>query len=204
MSSNTEAQDSSKGAGTTSSADKKPQSAATTSKAPSSSKTSTTSSAAQKTPDKIIIGKWRGSVDMAPMLREEGMVVEGEQLVSCDIEFTSNGVIYEKINRDNLKTVYKNVYEKALNDTLLENGLTEQEFELSIGMTYDEYLAELVNTTIELIPKTIISSYKFNGNDLYIRDSEDDDFEKEEYRFNGENKLIFVDDGVSITYTRIS
>lgn len=157
-----------------------------------------------KAPYQLIIGKWHGNVDMAPMFLEQGYAVEGTQMVSCDIEFTSNGVIYETIDRDSLKTAYTNVFTSVLNSSLTENNLTKEQFESSIGKTYDEYLNELVQTAMNLVPQTIISSYKFEENSLYVREQNDTDFEKEEYSFNGENKLTIVESGVSVTYTRIS
>lgn len=176
-----------------------------TNNTPSPSKPTTSSNIEQaKTPNQIIIGKWRGSVDMAPMFLEQGYAVEGTQMVSCDIEFTSNGVIYETIDRDSLKTAYTNVFTSVLNNSLTENNLTKEQFETSIGKTYDEYLNELVQTAMNLVPQTIISSYKFEGNNLYVRDQNDTDFEKEEYSFSGENKLTIVESGVFVTYTRIS
>ncbi len=156
-----------------------------------------------KTPDQIIVGKWRGSVDMAPMFLEQGYAVEGAQMVSCDIEFTSGGVIYETIDRVSLNAVYTAVLTKVLNDSLTENNLTKEQFEASIGKTYDEYLNELVQIAMELVPKTIINAYKFEGNDLYVREPNDADFEKEEYSFIDENKLTIVESGEVITYTRI-
>ena len=156
-----------------------------------------------KTPAQIIVGKWRGSVDMAPMFSEQGYAVDGVQMVSCDVEFTANGVVYEVIDRASLKAVYTNVLTKALDASMEENNLTKEQLEASIGKTYDQYLTELVQVTMEMVPQTIISAYKFEGNDLYVREQNDADFEKESYSFSGENKLTIVESGTSVTYTRI-
>ena len=135
---------------------------------------------------------------------EQGYYVEGEQVVFYDLEFTSGGILYETIDRESLKTVYTNLYVQMLNESLKENNLTKEQFETEIGMTYDEYLNELVQMTIDLIPQTSISAYKFIDEDLYVREQNDADFEKEEYSFSGENTLTLVESGISITYTRIS
>ena len=57
----------------------------TTSTVSTTSTTATTPT--PKTPAQLILGKWRGSADIAPLLAEQGYAVEGEQLVSCDMEF---------------------------------------------------------------------------------------------------------------------
>lgn len=158
----------------------------------------------KKTPAQLIVGKWCGSLDMASMLSEQGMSVDSGQIVSCDMEFTSGEAVYEVIDRNSLKTVYTNVFTKVLNDTLAENNLTKEQYEAGVGMSYDEYLAQLTQTAMDMIPKTIISTYKFKGDDLYIREQDDEDFKKVQYSFNGDNKLTLIEDGISVTYTRIS
>lgn len=176
---------------------------------PQYSETTTTTPPATETPKaltlaQIIVGKWRGSVDMAPLLLEEGYVVEGTQMVFCDIEFTSGGVLYEKIDKESMKTVFTNMMTKVMNDYLIENNLTKDQFEVEEGKSYDEFLNELVQNMIDLVPQTIINTYKFEGNDLYVHEQYADDFEKMEYSFNGENQLTIDEEGQSITYTRIS
>lgn len=190
-----------------SSAVSKNQTSSAVSKPSTSSKTASskpvTSSAPEKTPAQKIVGKWRGSIDIAPLLAEEDMIVEGEQLVSCDVEYAAGGVLYEVIDRTSLKTVYTNVLNKSLNDTLVQQNLTRQEFEAQLGKTCEEFIEETIQSVMDLIPQTIISAYKFEGNDLYVRDQDDTDFVKTQYSFSGENKLTITEDGVSITYTRI-
>ena len=166
--------------------------------------TTTSTTPTPKTPAQLILGKWRGSADIAPLLVEQGHAVEGEQLVSCDMEFASGGVLYTTIDRESLKKAYTNVFTSVLNAELEKNNLTKEDFEANAGKTFDEYLNELVQFGMQIVPKTIINAYKFVGNDLYVRDQEDDDFEKEEYSFSGENKLTILDGGRHITYTRIS
>lgn len=178
-------------------------SSVSTNKTPTSSDSTTTTPTTPKTPAQIIVGKWRGSLDMAPLFSEQGYPMEGTQIVSCDIEFTSNGIVYEIIDRESAKTLYTNLFTQVVNDMLTENNLTKEQFEASAGKTYDDYLNELVQSAMELIPQTFISAYKFEGNDLYVREQNDADFVKREYSFNGENKLAIVESGVSITYTRI-
>jgi len=190
-----------------SSAVSKNQTSSAVSKPSTSSKTASskpvTSSAPEKTPAQKIVGKWRGSVDMASLLAEEGMIVDGEQFVTCDVEYTAGGVRYEVIDRISLKTVYTNVFNKALDDSLAQQNLTRQEFEAQLGKTCEEFMEENLKTAMDLIPQTIISAYKFEENDLYVRDQDDTDFVKTQYSFSGENKLTITEDGVSITYTRI-
>lgn len=174
----------------------------TTSTVSTTSTTATTPT--PKTPAQLILGKWRGSADIAPLLAEQGYAVEGEQLVSCDMEFASGGVLYATIDRESLKKAYTNIFTSVLNAELEKNNLTKEEFEANAGKTFDEYLNELVQFGMQIVPKTSISAYKFVGNDLYVRDQNDEDFEKEEYSFSGENKLTILDGGTHITYTRIS
>ena len=140
---------------------------------------------------------------MAPMFAEQGYVVEEAQIVSCDIEFTANGILYEVVNRDSLKSAFTKFLKTVLDDSLAQNNLTKEEFEASIGQTYDEYLTAAVQTSMDLFPKTIISAYKFEGDVLYIKDQDSTDFEKRTYSLVGKNKLILDDSGVSITYSRI-
>ncbi len=190
------------------SAPSKPQTSSTPSKPSVSSKNTQsskpqTSSATEKTPAQKIVGKWRANIDMAPLLVEQGIAVEGEQIVSCDVEYTSGGVIYEVIDRTSLKAAYTNIFNKMINDTLTQQNLTKEQFESQMGMTIEEYLAQTVQMSMDMVPQTIISAYKFEGNDLYIRDQDDTDFVKIQYSFSGENKLTIVEDGISVTYTRI-
>ena len=141
---------------------------------------------------------------MAPMFSEEGYHMDGEQMVSCDVEFTSGGVVYETIDRVSLQTVYVNFFTLWIDNMLSENNLTKGQFESSIGMTCDEYLNQLVQVAMESVPQTIIMAYKFEGEDLYVREQNDADFKKQEYSFSGENKLTMVEEGQAVTYTRIS
>lgn len=186
----------------------KPQTSSAASKPSNSSKPTASSkpqtSTPEKTPAQKIVGKWRGSVDMAPLLSEQGIAVEGEQIVSCDVEYTSGGVIYEVIDRTSLKAAYTNIFNKVLNDTLTQQNLTKEQFESQMGITFEEYLAQTVQMSMDMVPQTVMSTYKFEGNELYIRDQDDTDFVKTQYSFNGENKLTIVEEGVSITYTRIA
>lgn len=166
--------------------------------------TTTPTTPAQKTAKELIVGKWRGSADMAPMFSEMmGYDIEESLLVSCDIEYTSNGNVYEVIDRTSLKTAYTKIITEMLNATMAENNLTKADFEASIGQTFDEYVNSIVQMAIDTVPQTITGTYKFEGNDLYARAQGATDFEKFEYRFNGENELIVVEGGVPITYTRI-
>ena len=174
------------------------------SKATTTTTKPTTTTVAPKTSAQLIVGKWRGSANMAPMLVAQGYNVSGEQLVSCDIEFTTNGVLYEVIDRTSLQTVYANVFTQVLDSEMKKNNLTKEQFETAIGMTYDNYITQLVQAAMDMVPKTIINAYEFRGNDLYVRDQDSDDFEKQTYSFsNNNNKLTIVEDGTDITYTRI-
>ena len=170
--------------------------------------TSTTPSTPETTKPKtnaeLILGKWRGSYDMAPMLSEMGFgTIEGTAIVSCDIEFTSSGIFYENIDRASAESAYRNVFTQMLNNALVEEGYTKEQFEAENGITFDEYISLLVDTVMESLPQTIINAYKFEGNDLYIRTQDDVDFVKNEYRFDGDNTITITEDGESITYTRI-
>ncbi|MBE6730016.1 MAG: hypothetical protein E7568_07320 [Ruminococcaceae bacterium] len=173
------------------------------SRSPSSSSSISTSSTAEKTSAQLIIGKWRGSINMAPIFAEMGYEVDGAQIVSCDIEFTSGDILYEIIDRTSLKEVYTKFITKVFDDTLTEQGLTKEQFETTSGMTYDEYLSELIKISMDSVPKTIICAYKFAGDDLYIRSQSDADFIKTEYSFNGQNSLTLSEGGTPITYARI-
>lgn len=186
----------------------KNQTSSAVSKPSTSSKTASskpvTSSAPEKTPAQKIVGKWRGSVDMAPLLAEQGIAVEGEQIVSCDVEYTAGGVIYEVIDRTKLKTTFTNIFNKVLTDSLAKDNMTKEQFESQAKMTFEEYLAQTVQVSMDMVPQTVMSTYKFEGNELYVRDQDDTDFVKTQYSFSGENKLTIVEEGVSITYTRIA
>lgn len=141
---------------------------------------------------------------MAPLFSQEGYNVEGAMMVSCEIEFTSGGVVYEIIDRDSLKTAYTQLFTTALDDSLAQNGLSKAEFEASIGQTCDEYLTNLVQTALNAVPQNIISAYKFEGDKLYVRDQNSTDFEKKEYSLNGQNELTIIDAGLPIKYTRVN
>lgn len=140
---------------------------------------------------------------MAPMFAQQGCTVDGVRLVSHDIEFATNGVLYQTFDRTSLKAAYTTLFTKMVNNTMAENELTKEQFEASIGKTYEQYITEMVQSTMDLVPQTIISAYKFIGNDLYIREQNDADFEKETYSFSGENKFNLVESGTTVTYTRI-
>ena len=158
----------------------------------------------QKTAKELVVGKWQGSVDMAPLFSEEmGFEFKGPATVWCDMEFTSGGVVYEIINRVSLTEAYFNVYSEWLNNSLTKEGLTKEQFETSAGMSFDEYVNTLVEASMKIVPLTATHSYKFEGNDLYICEQDKYDFEKAEYSFDGDDKLILNQDGVDILYTRI-
>ena len=165
--------------------------------------TTTTTTQPQKTPAQLIVGSWRGNMDVTELLLDEGYPVQDTLMVSCDIEFTEGGVMYETINRDSLKTVYTDLMIELMDDLLAEDNITKEEFESVLGVPYDEYITEMVEMAMEMIPQTIISAYKFEGEDLYVRKQDDTDFENKEYFFNGENELTIVESGISVTYTRI-
>ncbi len=181
----------------------------TTDKTPTPSKPTTTESTPTtttppKTAAELIVGKWRGSIDMAPMFSEEmGFEFKGPATVWCDMEFTSGGAIYEIINRVSLEGAYFNVYTEWLNNTITTQGLTIEQFEIGAGMSFDEYVNTLVEASMKLVPLTATHSYKFEGSDLYILQQGEADFEKTEYSFDGDDKLILNQDGVNVTYTRI-
>lgn len=165
--------------------------------------TSSTPAPTQKTAKELIVGKWQGSLDMAPMFSEEmGFEFKGPATVWCDMEFTSGGVVYEIINRVSLTEAYFNVYSEWLNNSLTEEGLTKEQFETGAGMSFDEYINTLVEASMKIVPLTATHSYKFEGNDLYILQQGESNFEKTEYSFDGDDKLILNQDGVNVTYTR--
>ncbi len=182
---------------------------ATPSSSASQSTSETTSStsapvAAPKTPAQLIVGKWRTSMDMAPAFAEQGLAVDGQLMVSCDIEFTKNGVLYEVIDRTTLKAAYTRVFTKMLNDSLAAEGITKGQFETDHGITFDEYVAQMTQAALDSVPQTLICAYEFRGNDLYVREQSDADFEKETYAFDGNNKLTLTEGGTAVTYTRIA
>lgn len=176
----------------------------TSATANSTKKNNTVATAAKpKTPAQLIVGKWRTTMDIAPKLAEAGLAVEGKLMVTCDLEFTKNGVVYEVINRNSLKSAYTTLFSKLIKDSLEQENITETQFQAEYGQTVDEYVAAMVQEAMNAVPQTIISTYKFQGNDLYTRGQDDTDFQKETYSFNGDNKLTLNDGGMNVTYTRL-
>lgn len=157
----------------------------------------------KKSPAELIIGKWRGSVDMATLIEDLGMESDEELIVSADIEFTTDGKYNATIDKASFKTALASFADSAFKKSMKEEGLSIEEFETAINMSYDEYLESFIETLVESLPETITSEYKFEGDDIYVREADDDDFEKEEYHFNGEDELVLVEDGTSVTYKRI-
>lgn len=163
----------------------------------------TPSTPAQKTAKELIVGKWRGAVDMAPMFSEEmGFEFKGDATVWCDMEFTSDGAIYEIVNRVSLKEAYFNVYTEWVNNLIATQGLTIEQFEASAGMSFDEYINALVETSMQMVPISATHSYKFEGSNLYILQQGKANFENTEYSFEGDDKLILNQDGINVTYNR--
>ena len=171
----------------------------------SSSTPSQTTQSKPKTAAELIVGKWRGSYDMVPLLKEMGYgTIEGTAIVSCDVEFTTNGIFYENIDRQSAETAYRKVFIQMLNESIVNEGMTKEEFEATLGATLEEYVDALVEAVMASLPQTIINAYKFEGDDLYVRTQDDTDFVKNGYKFNGENSVTLTDElGESISYTRI-
>ena len=165
--------------------------------------TPTPSAPAQKTEKELIVGKWRGAVDMAPMFSEEmGFEFKGDATVWYDMEFTSDGTIYEIVNRVSLKEAYFNVYTEWVNNRIATKGLTIEQFEADAGMSFDEYVNALVETSMQMVPISATHSYKFEGSNLYILQQGEANFENTEYSFDGDDKLILNQDGINVTYNR--
>lgn len=155
-----------------------------------------------KTPKQIIIGRWTGSLDISPVLEDSNIFLEGEQIVSCVIEFTTNGTLIESIDKTSYHTILRKALLKSINNELAANQITKEDFEADLGMTIEEYIEQVINATASNL--NMVSTYKFVGDELYVKEEGQSNFVQVNYTLNGENKLTIIDEGIKVDYTRVN
>lgn len=154
--------------------------------------------------DELIIGKWRGEYDLAPMLSEIGFgTIEGTAIVACDIEFTADGKLYKTLDIASAEIAYRNIFTQDFNMSVTNAGVTLEEYEATLGFTREEYVDEMVKFFIKSIPETTTNKYKFEIFTLYTRSEGETEFVNVGHYFTDENTLTLTEEGVTITYTRI-
>ena len=117
-----------------------------------------------KTPKQIIIGRWTGSLDISPVFEDSNIFLEGEQIVSCVIEFTTNGTLIESIDKTSYHTILRKALLKSINNELAANQITKEDFEADLGMTIEEYIEQVINATASNL--NMVSTYKFVGDEI--------------------------------------
>lgn len=155
-----------------------------------------------KTPKQIIIGRWTGSLDISPVLEDSNIFLEGEQIVSCVIEFTTNGTLIESIDKTSYHTILRKALLKSINNELAANQISKEDFEADLGMTIEEYIEQVINATASNL--NMVSSYKFVDNELYVKEEGQSNFVQVNYTLTGENKLTIIDEGIKVDYTRVN
>ena len=155
-----------------------------------------------KTPKQIIIGRWTGSLDISPVLEDSNIFLEGEQIVSCVIEFTTNGTLIESIDKTSYHTILRKALLKSINNELAANQISKEDFEADLGMTIEEYIEQVINATASNL--NMVSTYKFVGDELYVKEEGQSNFVQVNYTLNGENKLTIIDEGIKVDYTRVN
>lgn len=154
-----------------------------------------------KTAKELIIGKWKGKYDFAPSLQAEGYSVEGPCNVDYIIEFTSSGSTVHTVNMATLLQVMRPVLEEEMKAEIANNGMTVEQFEAEVGMTFTEYVDAVLLMYSE--DMNMVGSYKFDGDVLSMKDEGETEYTVSEYKFDGENTVSITDDGETIIFTRM-
>jgi len=117
------------------------------------------------------------------------------------MEFTTSGTLIESVDQEAYNALLKRALNQSFEKEFAANQITKEQFEAQIGMTLDEY----IDTYIQMmdLKVNVVSSYKFEGDKLFIKAQGETEFEEAEYRFNGEDSLTTIEDDMVVTYTRI-
>lgn len=168
---------------------------------PTSSAASTSSAPKPKTAKELVIGRWQAVADFSPALKDSGIEITGPVNIKCTMEFTTSGTLIESVDQEAYNALLKRALNQSFEKEFAANQITKEQFEAQIGMTLDEY----IDTYIQMmdLKVNVVSSYKFEGDKLFIKAQGETEFEEAEYRFNGEDSLTTIEDDMVVTYTRI-
>lgn len=155
----------------------------------------------KKTAKELIIGKWTAKSDIAADLVDAGFNIGGPLEITLNLEFTSSGTLIEKADKNQMSSALRTVLNQAIQDSLVENNLSEEDFEIQIGMTIDEYIETIV--TAFQNSYTVTAEYKFADDILLVKFEEDTSFTETNYQFINDNTLKITTDSNETIYTRV-
>ena len=155
----------------------------------------------KKTPAELIVGKWKGVSDISTGLVDAGFDIEGPLEINVETEFTASGTLIEKADKNQMSSLMRTVLDKAIRDTLAENGMTVEQFEAEAQMTLEEYIETVVVAFQNSY--TYTAEYKFAADVLLVKFDGDPSFIETNYKFVNDDILIIYTDGEESTYTRV-
>ncbi len=158
----------------------------------------------KKTAKELIVGKWTAKGDLAPILADQGINVEGPLEITLNTEFTTSGTLIERANSAEIHPILVVATKQALLDEIAAQNMTQADFEAQIGMTLDEYVEDAL-ASLELDYEnlfTFIAEYKFVDDVLLVK-SDDTPFVETQYTFINDNTLKITTDGDETVYTRV-
>ena len=155
----------------------------------------------KKTPAELIVGKWTAKNDISSALADAGLQISEPLEITLYTEFTAGGSLIEKADKEQMSSAMRVVFDKATRDALAEENKTIEEFEAAIGMTFDEYIDEMVNSFQDSY--TVIGEYEFDDDILLVKFDRDKDFIETNYEFIDNNTLKITTDSEETIYTRV-
>lgn len=158
----------------------------------------------KKTAKELIVGKWTAKGDLAPILADEGINVEGPLEITLNTEFTTSGTLIERADSAEIYPILVAGTKQALLDEIAAQNITQADFEAQVGMTLDEYVEDAL-ASLELDYDnffTFIAEYKFVDDVLLVK-SDDTPFVETQYTFINDNTLKIITDSEETIYTRV-
>lgn len=147
----------------------------------------------------FLVGEWSGTIKLGET--NDGM--EGTSLADLDLEmimtFDDDGevVLETHIDKSDLKDAFEDYFKEEFGKQGVE--YSEDLIEQAMGKSLDEFVDE----TIKEVNREETQYYKYEKKNLYTREDEDDDWEKEEnFSVLSENKIKLKMDDVTLKMTR--
>ncbi|MBO5211146.1 MAG: hypothetical protein J6B80_04365 [Clostridia bacterium] len=158
----------------------------------------------KKSAKELIVGKWTAKGDLAPILADQGIDLEGPLEITLNTEFTTSGTLIERADSAEIYPILVAATKQALLDEIAAQNITQTDFEEQIGMTLDEYVEDAI-ASLELEYDnlfTFIAEYKFVEDVLLVK-SDDTPFVETQYTFINDNTLKIITDSEETIYTRV-
>ncbi len=177
-------------------------SAGSETKKPTPSSTPATTKPAEKTLAEILVGKWKGSLDISSSLADMGLETADGVNVDCSAEFKTDGTFTETVDSTSYRNALVTVFTLSLEKSMQENNLTRPQLEEQLGMTISEYTDLTVDSILESIPLSTNRKYKVENKKLYVAQLGTENYKNVTCNLINNDKFQFEEDA-SILYTRI-